>query len=79
LPFRDAHETVAHAVKVALQQGIDLSQLPLNTLQSFHAAIESDVFDVLSLRGSLNARQVLGGTAPVRVRQAIEAHQQRLG
>jgi argininosuccinate lyase len=79
LPFRDAHETVAHAVKVAIQQGVDLSQLPLATLQGFNPAITSDVFDVLSLRGSLNARQVLGGTAPVRVREAIEWHRARLG
>ena len=78
LPFRDAHETVAHAVKVALQQGVDLSQLPLATLQGFNAAIKDDVFDVLSLRGSLNARQVVGGTAPVRVLEAIAWHQQRL-
>ncbi|MBL8328674.1 MAG: argininosuccinate lyase [Rubrivivax sp.] len=79
LPFRDAHETVAHAVKVALQQGVDLSQLPLETLRGFHPAIESDVFAVLSLHGSLNARAVIGGTAPVRVREAIAAHRTRLG
>jgi argininosuccinate lyase len=79
LPFRDAHETVAHAVKVALQQGVDLSQLPLSTLQGFNGAITADVFEVLSLRGSLHARQVPGGTAPARVREAIEGHRQRLG
>jgi argininosuccinate lyase len=79
LPFRDAHETVAHAVKVALQQGVDLAQLPLDTLRGFNAAIDADVFDVLSLRGSLHARQVIGGTAPVRVREAIAAHRARLG
>ncbi|MFY9512202.1 MAG: argininosuccinate lyase, partial [Rubrivivax sp.] len=64
LAFRDAHEVVAHAVKVALQQGVDLAQLPLATLQGFNAAITPDVFEVLTLRGSLNARNVLGGTAP---------------
>ena len=79
LPFRDAHETVAHAVKVALQQGVDLSQLPLSTLQGFNAHIDSDVFEVLSLRGSLNARNVLGGTAPAQVRERIAAHRLRLG
>jgi argininosuccinate lyase len=79
LPFRDAHETVAHAVKVALQQGVDLSELPLSTLQGFNAHIESDVFEVLSLRGSLNARNVLGGTAPAQVRERIAAHLLRLG
>ena len=79
LPFRDAHETVAHAVKVALQQGVDLSQLPLSTLQGFNAHIDSDVFEVLSLRGSLNARNVLGGTAPAQVRERIAAYRLRLG
>ena len=78
LPFRDAHETVAHAVKVALQQGVDLSQLTLATLQGFHAAIEQDVFEVLSLRGSLHARNVLGGTAPAQVNSRVEAHRRRL-
>jgi argininosuccinate lyase len=79
LPFRDAHEVVAHAVKLALQQGVDLSALPLAELQAFHPAIGADVQEALTLRGSLNARQVAGGTAPVRVREAIAAHQQRLG
>jgi argininosuccinate lyase len=78
LPFRDAHETVAHAVKTAIALGKDLSELPLATLQSFNAAITDDVFGVLSLQGSLNARNVLGGTAPVQVRQQITRHRARL-
>jgi argininosuccinate lyase len=78
LPFRDAHEAVAHAVKVAIQQGVDLSQLPLATLQGFNPAISEDVFEVLSLRGSLNARNVLGGTAPAQVRTQVERHRARL-
>jgi argininosuccinate lyase len=48
-------------------------------LQSFHPAIEADVFEVLSLRGSLNARAGLGGTAPVQVRAQIARHRARLG
>jgi argininosuccinate lyase len=79
LPFRDAHETVAHAVKTAIAQGKDLSELPLATLQGFNAAIGDDVFGVLSLHGSLNARNVLGGTAPAQVRAQIARHRQRLG
>jgi argininosuccinate lyase len=79
LPFRDAHEVVAHAVKVALASGQDLSQLPLDTLRGFHASIGEDVYGVLSLQGSMRARQVVGGTAPPRVREAIAAHRQRLG
>ena len=78
LPFRDAHETVAHAVKAATAQGKDLADLPLAQLQGFHAAIEADVFEVLSLRGSLNARNVLGGTAPAQVRAQIARHRARL-
>jgi argininosuccinate lyase len=78
LPFRDAHEVVAKAVKAAMQQGLDLAQLPLPALQTFHAAIEADVFDVLSLAGSINARDLVGGTAPAQVRQRIEQHRARL-
>ncbi|ODS92762.1 MAG: argininosuccinate lyase [Comamonas sp. SCN 65-56] len=78
LPFRDAHETVAHAVKAAQSAGVDLSELPLATLQGFHPAIAADVFEVLSLEGSLNARATLGGTAPVQVRVQIARHLDRL-
>ena len=79
LAFRDAHEVVAHAVKSAQAAGKDLSELPLTTLQSFHAAIQADVFDCLSLQGSLEARNTIGGTAPERVLQEIALHRQRLG
>ena len=76
--FRDAHEVVAHAVRAAMQQGQDLSELPLATLQGFDAAIETDVFEVLSLRGSLEARGGIGGTAPAQVHGQIERHRARL-
>ena len=79
LPFRDAHETVAHAVKLAIGRGVDLAHLPLAELQALHPHIEADVAQVLTLRGSLNARDVLGGTAPVQVRRQIERHRARLG
>ncbi len=79
LPFRDAHETVAHAVKSATERGVDLSELPLEVLQSFNPNVEADVFECLSLRGSLNARNTLGGTAPTQVRAQIARHQKRLG
>jgi argininosuccinate lyase len=77
-PFRDAHETVAHAVKAAASHNCDLSELPLEVLQSFHPAIEKDVYDCLSLHGSLNARNTLGGTAPAQVRAQITRHHARL-
>jgi len=78
LPFRDAHEVVAHAVKFASERGMDLSDLPLDTLQSFNKGVEQDVYEVLSLHGSLNARNTLGGTAPAQVKLQIAKHQQRL-
>jgi argininosuccinate lyase len=79
VPFRDAHEAVAAAVKAGLEQGKDLAELPLATLQQFHAAIGADVVEAaLTLRGSLNARRVVGGTAPERVREQIAAHRARL-
>ena len=78
LPFRDAHETVAHAVKLATQKGVDLSELPLEELQSFNPNVEADVFEVLSLEGSLNARNTLGGTAPAQVRIQLAKHRTRL-
>ena len=79
LPFRDAHETVAHAVKAAQTHACDLSELPLEVLQGFHSSIEKDVYECLSLRGSLNARNILGGTAPAQVRAQVARHRSRLG
>jgi argininosuccinate lyase len=76
--FRDAHEVVAHAVKTATAKGVDLAALSLDELKAFDARIEADVFDVLSLEGSLNARNVLGGTAPAQVRAQVARHRSRL-
>ena len=78
LPFRDAHEAVAHAVKAAMSHNVDLSELPLEVLKGFNSNIEKDVYEVLSLRGSLNARNTLGGTAPVQVKAQIALHRTRL-
>jgi argininosuccinate lyase len=79
LPFRDAHEVVAHAVKTAQGLGLDLADLPLETLQTFNSAVQADVFECLSLQGSLAARNTLGGTAPQRVLAEIARHRNRLG
>jgi argininosuccinate lyase len=79
VPFRDAHEAVAHAVKQAIEQGAALAELPLATLQGFHPAIGSDVHGVLTLRGSIASRTVEGGTAPEQVRSEIARHRARLG
>ncbi len=78
LPFRDAHETVAHAVKAAMSHQVDLSELPLKVLQEFNPSIEKDVYECLGLRGSLNARNTLGGTAPAQVGVQIARHRGRL-
>jgi argininosuccinate lyase len=78
LPFRDAHEVVAHAVKVAIDRGVDLAELPLDVLRGFDARIDEDVYAAMTLQGSLAARNVLGGTAPAQVREQIERHRARL-
>ena len=78
LPFRDAHETVAHAVKAASGRGVDLAALTLAELRALHPSIDADVFDVLSLRGSLSARDLPGGTAPAQVRAQVARHRTRL-
>ena len=79
LAFRDAHETVALAVKAASARQLDLAELPLPLLQQFNPKIEQDVYQVLSLRGSLDSRDILGGTAPNQVRAQIRRHRARLG
>ncbi len=71
LPFREAHEAVARAVRLAETSGCDLAQLPLADLQTFSSLIAEDVYDVLTLEGSLSARDHPGGTAPAQVRAAI--------
>ena len=76
-PFRDAHEVVARAVRHAESEGCDLADLPLATLQTFSSTIESDVHEVLTLEGSVASRDIPGGTAPVRVRSALQEARQR--
>ena len=78
LPFRDAHEAVAHAVKLALARGVDLAELPLAELKAAHPLIGDDAPQVLTLHGSMKARTVVGGTAPEQVRARIAAHRARL-
>ena len=71
LPFRDAHEAVARAVRLAEARGCELVDLALSELQTFSPLIDHSVFDVLSVTGSLAARDHIGGTAPAQVRAAI--------
>ena len=71
LPFRDAHQTVGLAVRRAEELGIDLPQLSLAELQGFSPLIGDDIFAMLTVEGSLAARNHIGGTAPDQVRAAI--------
>ncbi len=78
LPFRDAHEVVARAVRHAESAGCDLAQLPLDQLRGFSPLIDDSVFAVLTLEGSSASRNHAGGTAPVQVAQAIAAARVRM-
>jgi argininosuccinate lyase len=79
IAFRDAHEVVGKSVAFGIAQGRDLSALTLDELRQFSMAIEQDVFAVLSLEGSVNARRHTGGTAPAQVRAAIARARKLLG
>lgn len=76
LPFRDAHEVVGKAVGLGVATGRDLSEMSLQELQGFSDIISDDVFEVLTLEGSVAARDHLGGTAPNQVRKQIEIAKQ---
>ena len=78
MPFREAHEVVARAVRRAAEKGVDLAQLGVKELKQFSNLIDADVIDKLSLEGSLAARDHIGGTAPKQVRAAIARARQRL-
>ena len=71
VPFRDAHEVVGLSVAYGIEHQKDLSELSLAELQNFSSHITEDVFDVLTLEGSVAARDHLGGTAPNQVRSAV--------
>jgi len=72
MPFRDAHEVVGKAVRLGVESGRDLAEMTLEELQRFSPTISADIFDVLSLEGSVAARDHLGGTAPAQVRAATQ-------
>jgi len=71
MPFRDAHEVVALVVRHAVDKELSLSDLSLETLKQFALEISDDVYSVLTLEGSLNSRNHIGGTAPQQVKLAI--------
>ncbi|MBV1883380.1 MAG: argininosuccinate lyase [Pseudomonadales bacterium] len=76
--FRDSHEIVGKAVRFGLDSGKDLSEMSLQELQNFSSTIQQDVFDVLTLEGSVAARDHLGGTAPKQVRAAVIRSREKL-
>jgi argininosuccinate lyase len=78
LPFREAHEAVARAVRHAADKGVDLSQLAVEELKSFSSLIEADAMQRLTLEGSLAARDHIGGTSPNQVMRAIARARGRL-
>ena len=78
VPFRDAHEVVARAVREAERRGTDLARLPLATLKGFSPKISADVKRVLTPEGSVAARDHVGGTAPSQVRKAAARARKRL-
>ncbi|BBF22613.1 argininosuccinate lyase [Sutterella megalosphaeroides] len=71
VPFRTAHDIVGQTVRAASERGCGLEELPLDVLKSFSDVIENDVYEVLKLEGSVNARDHLGGTAPNQVRRQV--------
>ncbi|MBE9516554.1 MAG: argininosuccinate lyase [Proteobacteria bacterium] len=79
VPFRDAHEIVGILVHNAIEKHCDLADLKLDELQAVGSMIENDVYDVLTLEGSVNARDHLGGTAPAQVRAAIKTARKSIG
>ncbi|MDP6290144.1 MAG: argininosuccinate lyase [Arenicellales bacterium] len=78
VPFRDAHEVVGQAVRFCIDEGLDLAELSLSHFHAFSSVIEEDVYGVLTLEGSVAARDHVGGTAPKQVRSAIERARTRL-
>ena len=79
LPFRDAHEVVARAVRFCVEKGCDLSEMTLDQMKEFSNLIEADVLEILTLEGSVKARDHIGGTAPAQVKNAIDNMRKRLG
>jgi argininosuccinate lyase len=78
IPFRDAHEIVGKAVALGVEKGCDLAELTLSELQAFSKLIGEDVFEILTLEGSVAARDHIGGTAPEQVRKAILRARRRI-
>ena len=77
VPFRDSHEIVGKAVRYGIEEKKDLAEMSLEELQQFSGVIQQDVFEVLTLEGSVAARNHLGGTAPEQVHAAVQRARQK--
>ena len=78
IAFRDSHETVGKIVRYAIESNCLLSEIELEVLQSFSELIDNDIYEILSLEGSLNSRTSYGGTSPDNIELAIKEAKQRL-
>ncbi len=78
VPFRDSHAIVGNVVRHAQNEKVDIAELELAALQGFSGEIEADVFDVLTLEGSVASRNHIGATAPQRVREEVAIARQRI-
>jgi argininosuccinate lyase len=67
IPFREAHDIVGRIVRRAIELGVEVNELPSDTLRSFSPLIEPDVFEALTLEQTLDAKSQQGGTSPARV------------
>jgi argininosuccinate lyase len=78
MAFRDAHEVVGRAVRLGIESQRDLADMSLSEFKALSEVIDDDVYDVLSLEGSVSARNHFGGTAPDQVKAAVERARKRL-
>ncbi len=79
VPFRDAHGIVGRAVAACIERGCELTDLTLSEIREFSPVIDEDIFDVLSVRGSVDSRVSTGGTATLRVEEAVTAAEKQMG
>ncbi|MBU0944169.1 MAG: argininosuccinate lyase [Proteobacteria bacterium] len=79
VPFREAHGIVGRAVAACIEKGCELTDLTLDEMREFSPVIHKDVFEVLSVEGSVNSRISTGGTASLRVEEAIQAAEKQMG
>lgn len=79
VPFREAHGIVGRAVAACIDKGCELTDLTLDEMREFSPVIDKDIFEVLSVDGSVNSRISTGGTASVRVEEAVQAAEKQMG